>query len=75
MLDAEYPVTHDLNVLFGILRRKGFKIKNERSFIKLNLYAVLFRYVASQSGIKPLKRETINEQISDLLDQVAKHVE
>ena len=70
LLGFEYPQTHDLNVLFRILREKDVSIEGKSYFINLNLYAVLFRYVDTPGKIRPIDRTKTVGKITELLNSV-----
>lgn len=42
--DIDYPRTHDLNVLLGLLEDEGEDVSPYWALLELNPFAVLFRY-------------------------------
>ncbi len=65
-----YPRTHDLNVLLGLLEDAGSDAKSFRSLVRLNAFAVNFRYEALGAGAVLENRARLTAEVVALVKLV-----
>lgn len=74
LLSIEYPKTHDLTLLLNALQAHGQNVGRFEGLVEFNPYAVQFRYEAFEELGSSLDRNTVKNQVSDLLLVVEKLV-
>ena len=57
LLGETYPLTHDLDLLFNLLRNKGADVSNFSALTEYTPYAVQFRYEAIGHDVAPIERQ------------------
>jgi len=70
--NTDYPRTHDLSMLLGLLQEKGEDISGYFDLIEYNAFAVQFRYEAFEGEDEPLDRAAAVGRIARLVDSVAR---
>lgn len=69
--ELEYPLTHSLNVLFGLLESKvGPEITEYRDLEMLTPFAVQFRYEAYEEDEAEINRPEIIHKVGALIEYV-----
>lgn len=68
MRGVDYPKTHDLNPLLGLLEDQGERIDSFWSLLELNPFAVQFRYELAGEAFPNF------EQLAQLTEQLLAHV-
>jgi len=69
-LQKEYPRTHDLSLLLGLLETTKADVKAFLDLEELTVFAVQFRYEAFELFDEPLKRSTLRDRVADLIEHV-----
>lgn len=69
-LGVEYPRTHDISLLIGMLGEHGRDVEGLYDLIEFNPYAVQYCYEAFDEMGNPLDRDAVNERIARLLRHV-----
>lgn len=69
-LHIAYPHTHDLNVLLGLLDDAVSEAASFRSLVRLNAFAVNFRYEALGSGADLEDRASLTAEVVALIEHV-----
>ncbi|MFM8525456.1 MAG: hypothetical protein ACKOCM_07540 [Cyanobacteriota bacterium] len=64
------PFTHNLRLLFQMLRDQGVAIEPYKDLSRFTLFAVLRRY-DEEPDLESLDRDTWNQRCAELLDHVA----
>jgi HEPN domain-containing protein len=67
LLGKEYPLTHDISALLGLLRGSGQDVEPYWDFMEYNAYAVRFRYESLQVHDEPLDRDAAVQSIGKLV--------
>jgi HEPN domain-containing protein len=70
LLGVEFPRTHDLSLLLGVLESHGRRVEALQDLIEFNPFAVQCRYDAFEEMGIPLDRASVTERIGDLLRQI-----
>ena len=70
LLGETYPLTHDLELLFNLLQRRGVDTSGFAGLKEYTPYAVQFRYEALGSDAEPLDRLAGLTLVESLLTQV-----
>jgi len=70
LLGETYPLTHDLNLLFNLLRNKGADVSNFSALTEYTPYAVQFRYEAIGHDVAPIERQESLGLVDSLLARV-----
>jgi HEPN domain-containing protein len=65
-----YPLTHDLSVLLGLLDDAGEEAAPFRSLVRLNVFAVRFRYEALGMGTPLDNRAAATAEVQALIEHV-----
>jgi HEPN domain-containing protein len=73
-IGKEYPFTHDLSQLFGILSNNGIAIDEWLDFLELCSFGVQFRYEDMDIEDEPLDRPALLSKIKLLADRISKEV-
>jgi len=69
LLHEQPPFTHNLRLLFQMLRDQGADIEPFRLLSRFTLFAVLRRY-DEEPDLEQLDRDTWNQRCAELLDHV-----
>ena len=69
-LGVAFPKLHHLHVFVNLLEQQGCEVARFRDLIRLNDYAVQFRY-SVYDAIDPLDRSAIHAAVKALVDHVA----
>jgi len=69
LLPEQPPFTHNLRLLFQMLRDQGADIEPFRALSRFTLFAVLRRY-DEEPDMEQLDRDTWNQRCAELLDHV-----
>jgi HEPN domain-containing protein len=69
-LGEAYPFTHDLSMLFELLRKHGVKIQDWIDLLELGSFGVQFRYEEMTQDDEPLERKALFSRIRSLLKEV-----
>jgi HEPN domain-containing protein len=69
-LNEEYPRTHDLSLLLGLLETTQVDVKPFLDLEELTVFAVQFRYEAFDLSDEPLERLTWRERVAGLIEHV-----
>ena len=67
LLSVEYPRTHDISLLLGILDAKGERVELFEDLVEFNSYAVQYRYEAFTEVGEPLERPSVTRRVEELL--------
>ena len=70
LLGEAYPLTHDLNLLFNLLRNKGADASSFSALTEYTPYAVQFRYEATGHDAVPIERQESLGLVDSLLARV-----
>lgn len=70
ILDAEYPLTHNLRVLLSLLAKAGADVADLWNLVALNPFAVQFRYDAFDAAGESLDRRAAARDVSALFKRV-----
>jgi len=70
LLGETYPLTHDLELLFNLLQKRGVDASGFAGLTEYTPYAVQFRYEAIGSDTTPLDRQAGLALVESLLAQV-----
>ena len=70
LLGETYPLTHDLELLFNLLQRRGVEASDFAGLNEYTPYAVQFRYEALGLDAEPLDRQAGLTLVESLLTQV-----
>ncbi len=65
-----YPLTHDLNVLLGLLEDEGEAVSPSWPLVRLNVFAVRFRYEALGGGAPLGDRAGVLSDVGALVEHV-----
>ena len=57
LLGEVYPLTHDLNLLFNLLKKRGADVSSFSALTEYTPYAVQFRYEAIGHDAAPIERQ------------------
>lgn len=75
VLGAEYPFTHSLTVLFGLIEDEVGPVPAQlRDLEALTPFAVQFRYVAYTDDEEELDRPALAAQVGGLLEHVGRMI-
>ena len=75
LLGETYPLTHDLELLFNLLQKRGVDASDFAGLNEYTPYAVQFRYEATGGDTAPLDRQAGLALVETLLAQVQKQLE
>ncbi len=70
LLGETYPLTHDLELLFNLLQKRGVVASDFAGLTEYTPYAVQFRYEAIGTDATPLDRQSGLALVESLLAQV-----
>lgn len=70
VIGADYPKTHDLRLILALLERSGAEVGPFWSLVRLDVFAVQFRYTVYEEPEHSLDREATRAEVSSLLDHV-----
>ena len=70
LIGETYPLTHDLELLFNLLQRRGVDASFSAGLTEYTPYAVQFRYEAIGTDATPLDRQAGLALVESLLAQV-----
>lgn len=70
-----YPLTHDLSELLALLRDDGCEVKAFDDLLRLNAFAVLFRYEAIEGDSPVFDRDSVIQEVEELLTSVGERFE
>lgn len=70
LLGETYPLTHDLELLFNLLQKRGVDASDFAGLNEYTPYAVQFRYEALGLDAEPLDRQAGLTLVESLLTQV-----
>ena len=69
-----YPWTHDLSALLGALEDAGHDVSLFRPLVRLNVFAVRFRYESLGPGAPLADRAGIADDVAGLVEHVSGHL-
>ncbi len=75
LIGVEYPRTHDLSLLLGVLEDHGQAVESLYEMIEFNPYAVQYRYQAFDEIGSALDRHSVIADIGDLLRRIQVMIE
>ncbi len=75
LLGETYPLTHDLELLFDLLQKRGIAASQFQTLTEYTPYAVQFRYEAAGVDATPVDREDGLCLVETLLAQVQLRLE
>jgi HEPN domain-containing protein len=75
LLGTEYPRTHDLSLLLGMLKDQNQRVESFYDLIEFNPYAVQYRYDAFEDFENPLDRADVTIRIEHLLQMIVSLIE
>ncbi|MDT0631069.1 HEPN domain-containing protein [Rubrivirga sp. S365] len=67
---AAYGRTHDLSALLGMLESMGCDVDPFRSLVRLNVFAVRFRYESPGPGTPVESRSVLADDVAELVRHV-----
>ena len=70
LLSETYPLTHDQDLLFNLLRNKGADASSFSALTEFTPYAVQFRYEATGHDAVPIERQESLGLVDSLLARV-----
>ncbi len=70
LLGDTYPLTHDLDLLFSLLKNKGAGVSSYTALTEYTPYAVQFRYEAIGLDAAPIERQESLGLVGSLLARV-----
>jgi HEPN domain-containing protein len=75
LVDLDYPITHSLITLMGVLEDRECDISEFRSLAKYTIFAVQFRYEPAEPLDVALNRAEAAGEVTALVDHVERLVE
>jgi HEPN domain-containing protein len=66
-LGKEYPLTHDISVLLGLLEHDSQDVQPFWDLVEYNVFAVRFRYESLDTYDEPLDRQSTVNAIQELI--------
>ena len=74
LLGEVYPLTHDIEGLFGLVAERGTDVKPFASLVDFTPYAVEFRYAGVDPGAEPIDRAGAFVLVEALLERVGREL-
>ena len=74
LLGDTYPLTHDLGLLFDLLKNRGADVSSFSALTEFTPYAVQFRYEAIGLDAAPIKRQESLGPVGSLLARVQREL-
>ena len=72
LLDVDYPLTHNLTALLGVIDEHGADASKFRGLARYTSFAVQFRYQQSEPGGTSLNRAEAVREATEILEHVAR---
>ncbi|MBM4018585.1 MAG: HEPN domain-containing protein [Planctomycetes bacterium] len=70
LLDVEYPLTHNLSILLGLIDEHGADVSKFWGLARYTSFAVQFRYEQSEPSGTSLNRADAVREAAEILDHV-----
>ncbi len=70
LIDVDYPKTHDLSSIIDLLESRGCAVKSKDQLLRLNVYAVQYRYEVLDEVSKALDRSSVEDYLGALFKAV-----
>jgi len=70
LLGKEYPLTHDISLLLGLLEHDSQHVQPFWDLVDYNVFAVRFRYESLDTYDEPLDRQAAVKAIQELILRV-----